>query len=143
MITDLDPEECVQLLRNNYIGRLAYDMGQGPFVIPVTYHYYDQTDSSILSYSLEGHKIDTMRINPSVCVQVDEIESITQWKSVLVHGELEVFSGIDAQNLLHEFSKGSRKSSPTNGIKTFSSFMNFQVNLVRKVLRQLCIALRL
>lgn len=109
MITDLNPEECVQLLRNNYIGRLAYVMGQGPYVIPVTYHYHDKTDNSILSYSLEGHKIDAMRINPSVCVQVDEIESITQWKSVLVHGEFEELSGIDARNLLHEFSKGVKE----------------------------------
>lgn len=106
MIKDLNTKECLKLLRKNYIGRLAYIMGESPYVIPITYYYYDATDNSIISYSLEGHKIDAMRKKQMVCLEVDEIESVTRWKSVLAHGDFEELSGIDAKNLLHQFSQG-------------------------------------
>lgn len=108
MIKDLGSGECIQLLCNNYIGHLAYIVGESPFVIPITY-YYDQSHNSIISYSLEGHKIDAMRKNRSVSLEVDEIESVNRWKSVLAHGKFEELSGIDAKNLLHEFSNGVKE----------------------------------
>ncbi len=106
MIKNLNQKECVELLSNNYIGRLAFIVGKTPYIIPITYYYYDQGDNSIISYSLEGHKIDAMRKNQSVSVEVDEIESISRWKSVLVHGQFEELKGIDAKSQLHEFSQG-------------------------------------
>ncbi len=109
MIKDLDSKECIKLLRNNYLGRLAYIMGENPYVIPITYYYYDQADSSIISYSLEGHKIDALRKKKSVSLEVDEIESVTRWKSVLVHGKFEELGGVHAKNLLREFSQGVKE----------------------------------
>lgn len=106
LIGDLDKKDCIELLRKNYIGRLAYIKGESPYVIPITYYYDDQTDNSIISYALEGHKIDAMRKNQSVSMEVDEIESVQKWKSVLVHGVFEELSGIDAKKLLREFSEG-------------------------------------
>lgn len=108
MIKDLGFGECIQLLCNNYIGHLAYIAGESPFVIPITY-YYDQSHNSIISYSQEGHKIDAMRKNRSVSMEVDEIESVNRWKSVLAHGKFEELSGIDAKHLLHEFSNGVKE----------------------------------
>ena len=109
MIKDLKHKKCLELLHNKYIGRLAYVRGENPYVVPITYYYYDKEDNSIISYSLEGHKIDAMRKKQMVALVVDEIESITDWKSVLVQGEFEELSGIDARNLLHEFAKGVKE----------------------------------
>lgn len=106
MIKDLDKKDCIELLQNNYIGRLAFISGETPYVIPITYYYYDEIDNCIISYALEGHKIDAMRENTSVSLEVDEIESVNKWKSVLILGAFEELSGIDAKNLLHEFSQG-------------------------------------
>lgn len=106
MIKDLNSEESIELLSKNYIGRLAYILGKTPYIIPITYYYNGQEDNSIISYSLEGHKIDAMRKKQLVALQVDEVASVTQWKSVLIHGEFEELSGIDAKNLLHQFSQG-------------------------------------
>ena len=108
MIKDLTSETCIELLRNNCIGRLAYIAHDVPFVIPITFYYY-QTNNSIISYSLEGHKINAMRKKHAVSLQVDEIETINQWKSVLVHGEFEELSGINAKKLLNEFSRGVKE----------------------------------
>lgn len=108
MIKDLNLEECDQLLRNNYIGHLAYIMDKSPYVIPMTY-YFDWQNNGLLSYSLEGHKIDAMRENESVSLEVDEIESVDRWKSVLVHGKFEELSGINAKILLHTFAQGVKE----------------------------------
>lgn len=107
MIQDMTHEECLGVLGANFIGRLAYIAASSPFVIPITYYYHQEpNNNSIISYSLEGHKIDSMRINGLVALQVDEIESVNQWRSVLVHGEFEELERIDAKKELREFSQG-------------------------------------
>ena len=101
----LQKKECLSILNNNYIGHLAYISGASPFVLPITY-YYDSTTNSITSYSSKGHKVKAMRKNPSVALGVDEIDSVKNWRSVMVHGTFEELEGIDAKHMLHEFSQG-------------------------------------
>lgn len=101
----LDTKECIQLLDENYIGRLAYIVGSSPYILPITYHY-DANSHTIISYSSKGHKIKAMRKNPSVALCVDEIDSVQDWRSVTVHGTYEELEGIDAKHLLRQFSEG-------------------------------------
>ncbi len=106
MVKDLKQEDCIELLRENYIGRLGYVIGKNPFVVPITYYYHEGKGNGIISYSLGGHKIDAMRNNRCISLQIDEIKSASHWKSVLVHGEFEELKQIDAKNLLRQFSQG-------------------------------------
>lgn len=108
MRRNLDKNECVAILEQNYIGHLSYISGGFPYIVPLTY-YYDAASNTITSYSSEGHKIKGMRKNTAVCFAVDEIESITKWRSVLTHGLFEELSRIDAKHNLHEFSEGVKK----------------------------------
>ncbi|RTE55225.1 flavin mononucleotide-binding protein [Arenibacter aquaticus] len=109
MFKDLNTEACKHLLDANYIGRIGYISKNNADIIPITY-YYDADQHSIISYSGEGFKIDAMRKNESVSFQVDEIESVNQWKSVLLYGTFEELSGSDAKRLLHKFSEGVKKN---------------------------------
>lgn len=97
-------KESINLLNENYIGHLAFIAEGTPYTIPITY-YYDQKDS-ILAYSGEGHKIDAMRKNPNVSLQVESIVGVQNWRSVLVHGVFEEMEGSDAKHLLRAFSDG-------------------------------------
>tara|TARA_R110002051_G_scaffold48308_2_gene95295 strand:- start:43457 stop:43918 length:462 start_codon:yes stop_codon:yes gene_type:complete len=108
MRRNLDKTECKALLAQNYIGRLAYISGGYPHIVPITY-FYDKDTNTITSYSSEGHKIQEMRKNASVCLFIDEIATITNWKSVLLQGTFEELSSIDARHMLHEFSEGVKK----------------------------------
>ena len=108
MIKKLNNKTCIDILRKNYIGRLAYIAKGEPYVIPVTYYYYND-NNYIISYSAEGHKIESMRINHCVSIEVDEITSINRWRSVLVHGLFEELERIDAKFLLHQFAEGVKK----------------------------------
>jgi len=126
MFKELSIEACKHLLAGNYIGRIGYISKNNADIIPITY-YYDADQHSIISYSGEGFKIDAMRKNESVSFQVDEIESVNQWQSVLVYGSYEELSGLDAKRLLHEFSEGVKKNiskkenSSPKFIREFSS----------------------
>ena len=108
MIQDLATKEGKQLLKDNYIGHLSYIYGEWPFSIPITY-YYIKAKNIIISYAAEGHKIKAMRKNPNVSLEVNEIDSVNHWRSVLVHGKFEELEGVDAKYYLHEFCDGVKE----------------------------------
>lgn len=108
MITTINKEECFKILNNNYIGHLAYIYNNAPFVIPITY-YYDKKNITIIGYTGEGHKTKALRVNNVVSLEVAEIQSVDDWKSILVHGTFEELEGPDAKYDLHKFSMGVKK----------------------------------
>lgn len=126
MIKNLDIKESLFVLENNYIGHLSYIYQNRPYVVPVTY-YYDQANNAIICYSGEGHKINAMRKNNAVSLQVAEIVTVNDWKSVLVHGTFEQHFGSDAKAYLHAFSLGvkdvimEKEHTKLNYISEFSS----------------------
>ena len=84
MKRDLTPEEIEQLLVDSNYGHLGCIDGKEPYVVPITYVYDDDV---IYSFAFEGRKIDVMRKNPHVCVQVDHVMPDTeQWKSAIAWG---------------------------------------------------------
>lgn len=104
----LDKTENLQLIRNNYIGSLGYIYQNRPFVVPITY-FYNTEQKNIICYSAIGHKINAMRKNHFVSLSVTDIESINEWKSVLIQGMYEECSGSEAKALLHQFSLGVKE----------------------------------
>lgn len=108
MIKTLDTTECQRILRNNYIGYLAYIYNNRPFVVPITF-YYDVLENVIIGYSGNGHKTKALRNNTAVSLEVAEIESVSDWESVQVHGTYREFEGSAAKINLHKFSEGVKK----------------------------------
>ncbi|MCX7546721.1 pyridoxamine 5'-phosphate oxidase family protein [Xanthomarina sp. F1114] len=105
MIKNLETKECHFILENNYIGHLGYISENIPYVVPITY-FFDKKENHIICYSAEGHKIQAMRKNKQVSLQVANVHSINQWKSVIVHGHSELHFGNEARTYLHDFSLG-------------------------------------
>jgi uncharacterized protein len=105
MIKDLDAKEQLLLLSTNYIGNLGYSYQHKSFVVPITY-FYNEEQNNIICYSAEGHKIKALRKNNSASLSVSDIDSVNDWKSVLVHGTYEEHQGAAAKALLHQFSLG-------------------------------------
>ncbi|MCX7551730.1 pyridoxamine 5'-phosphate oxidase family protein [Xanthomarina sp. F2636L] len=126
MITDLETKECHFILENNYIGHLGYISENKPYVVPITY-FFDKKEDHIICYSAEGHKIQAMRKNKQISLQVGEVHSVNQWKSVLVHGDFELHFGNEARAYLHVFSLGIKhiitetEFQKVNFIREFSS----------------------
>ncbi|WP_298493657.1 pyridoxamine 5'-phosphate oxidase family protein [uncultured Algibacter sp.] len=105
MIINLDKKESLYLLSHNYIGYISYISQNRPFVVPITY-FFDSSNNTLICYSGEGHKISAMRQNNFVSLCVTDINTSSNWKSVLVHGSYSELSGSNAKTHLHEFSLG-------------------------------------
>lgn len=84
VINKLTPEECKTILSGAGLARLACALENQPYVIPI-YVAYD--GSNIYAFSTLGQKVEWMRANPKVCLQVDEIQSHEKWVSVVVNGQ--------------------------------------------------------
>lgn len=126
MITSLDLSSCSEILKNNYIGNLAYICNNEPYVIPITY-FYNAEEKYIICYSGMGHKVCAMRKQTKVSMSVTEILAADTWKSVLAHGTYKEVNGIDAKAFLHQFSLGikdiilQREHKDLDYISEFSS----------------------
>ncbi len=108
-IKTMEISECLELLGENYIGRLGYISGKTPHINPITY-FFDAEDKCILSYSAPGYKIEAMQRHRAVAFQVDQILSIQSWRSVLVQGNFEELEGSTAKKYLHRFAEGVQKT---------------------------------
>jgi uncharacterized protein len=85
-IRELTAEECVVMLQATNLGRLACVRYNSPYIVPIYYDYYDD---ALYSFATVGKKIQWMRTNPRVCVEVDDIVDQFNWTTVVVKGKYE------------------------------------------------------
>ncbi|MFY9574908.1 MAG: pyridoxamine 5'-phosphate oxidase family protein [Blastocatellia bacterium] len=86
LIQEMTLEECRDALTRADVARLACEMDGQPYAVPV-YLTYDGI--YLFGFATMGYKIDCMRANPLVCVEIDDIKSQNQWVSVVVFGTYE------------------------------------------------------
>jgi nitroimidazol reductase NimA-like FMN-containing flavoprotein (pyridoxamine 5'-phosphate oxidase superfamily) len=95
----LTPEQISNILHSQSICRIGFIDNLQPYIIPVNY-YFD--GKHFYCQSQEGMKLKAMRKNPNVCVQVDIINSMNNWQSVLAIGQFEELKGDDADKMRKE-----------------------------------------
>jgi uncharacterized protein len=93
MLGILNTRQIDQVLRSEVVGHLGCFHEGRSYVVPVTYVYDGEC---IYGHSANGMKLRMMRANPQICFQVDRIENLTTWVSVIVWGEFEELAS-DAQ----------------------------------------------
>lgn len=86
----LSAEENIQLLERNLFGHMACAVKNEAYLVPITYAF---SDGYIYGHSKLGKKIEMMRKNPRVCIQVEEVKSFFNWKSVIIWGKYEELKG--------------------------------------------------
>jgi uncharacterized protein len=86
MIVTLKEQQALTILAEKRLGRLGCVVNGDPYIVPINYFY---EDGCIYSHSLAGLKITALRENPRACLQVDEIASELNWRSVLAFGNFE------------------------------------------------------
>lgn len=86
MIDILTDDQIDQVLASQVVGRIGCHSEGKTYIMPVAYAF---DGTHIYAHSRVGLKIHIMRKNPSVCFQVDVIENLANWRSVLIDGEFE------------------------------------------------------
>ena len=86
LIHEMTKDECCAALGSANIGRLACARDGQPYVVPM---YYSYDGKHIYAFSTLGQKIEWMRSNPLVCLEIDDRKSHFQWMCVIVSGRYE------------------------------------------------------
>jgi hypothetical protein len=88
LIHELTPAECSDFLSRMTLGRLGCALGNQPYVVPIHYSF-DAERNCLYGFSMIGQKIEWMRKNPRVCVEVEETSDRKKWTTVIVFGRYE------------------------------------------------------
>lgn len=86
MLGVLNEKEIEDVLVRNVTGRIGCTDGQRIYVVPVSYAY---NNKYVIAHSKEGMKIDMMRKYSQVCFEVDEMQDLANWRSVIGWGQYE------------------------------------------------------
>jgi nitroimidazol reductase NimA-like FMN-containing flavoprotein (pyridoxamine 5'-phosphate oxidase superfamily) len=134
MLGVLSENEIEDVLKQQAIGRIGCHADGITYVVPINYVY---KDGYVYGHSAEGKKIDMLRSNPQVCFQVDDIESITQWKSVITWGVYEeITDGKEMQKAMQEIIRhimpriNDNNAHPSHGITESESDIGTSVDLI-------------
>ena len=85
-IRQLTRAEGCALFRRNHVGRVAYSLHDRVDIEPV--HYVFHGDSLYIRTS-RGSKLSELRHHPYVAFEVDEADSLFEWRSAVAHGPVE------------------------------------------------------
>jgi hypothetical protein len=95
MIGDLNFKEVEEVLKDQLIGRIGCHSNGVTYIVPVSYAY---NEPYVYIHSLEGKKIDMMRNNPEVCFEVDVMNDMANWKSVISWGTFEEITRMEERD---------------------------------------------
>lgn len=87
---ELDRAQMEALLARNHVGRIAYSFRDRVDIEPLHYVY---DDGWLYGRTEPGSKVATLEHHHWVAFEVDEVESILSWRSVVVHGAFYPLSG--------------------------------------------------
>src|SRR5690349_1072688 len=73
VIHELTPAECAEVLSRANLARLACCRMNQPYIVPVSFAY-DPRQACLFSFSAIGKKVEWMRENPSVCLEVEDVD---------------------------------------------------------------------
>jgi nitroimidazol reductase NimA-like FMN-containing flavoprotein (pyridoxamine 5'-phosphate oxidase superfamily) len=85
-IQEMTEDECREVLAGGNVARLACALNNQPYVVPIR---VDLQGQFLYGYATLGQKIEWMRQNPLVCVEIDELNAHGDWVSVIVIGRYE------------------------------------------------------
>lgn len=81
----LTPDQCLEVLQRNHVGRIAYRDGDRVDIQPLG---YVANSRWLFMRSAHGTRLSALMKDPYVALEVDEIEGPFDWRSVVVHGTI-------------------------------------------------------
>jgi nitroimidazol reductase NimA-like FMN-containing flavoprotein (pyridoxamine 5'-phosphate oxidase superfamily) len=87
-IREMTEQECRAMMTGENVVRLACARNNQPYIVPIHLDL-DLDGNHLYGYATLGQKIEWMRENPLVCLEIDELTSDGHWASVVISGHYE------------------------------------------------------
>ena len=101
---EMDESECLELIARNHVGRVAYARGNHIDLEPIHYVY---SDGWLYGRTSAGKKIEMTGYSWwPVAFEVDEVEDLFRWRSVVVHGGFYTIPPDGSGHEVEEWTKG-------------------------------------
>ena len=88
LIHELTARECASVLARATIGHLGCSRDGQPYVVPISFSF-DEEHGCVYGFSTVGQKVEWMRENPRVCLEVEDVADKDHWQTVIVFGRYE------------------------------------------------------
>jgi uncharacterized protein len=85
LIHDLTADDCAGILTRTHVGHLACAKDGQPYIVPIHFSF-DADQRCVYSVATVGQKIEWMRANPRVCLEVEDIADKDHWQTVVLSG---------------------------------------------------------
>jgi nitroimidazol reductase NimA-like FMN-containing flavoprotein (pyridoxamine 5'-phosphate oxidase superfamily) len=85
-LREMTLNECLNHLARTSLGRLACAHQNQPYVTPI---YFAYREPCLYGFTTPGLKVEWMRLNPLVCIEVDQVDQRNQWMSIVIFGRYE------------------------------------------------------
>jgi uncharacterized protein len=95
-LQNMTQAECLVMLEAAHFGHLACSNEGQPYIVPIYFAFQSRV---AYSFSMPGRKVEWMRKNPKVCLQVEEWPSKGSWRSVVLNGN---FQELPDDDVWHE-----------------------------------------
>ena len=86
MFGSLNEKGIEHVLKSQLVGRIGCHADNKTYIVPICYAY---EENCIYGRTFEGLKVNMMRENPKVCFQIENLEGMGKWQSVICWGEYE------------------------------------------------------
>jgi len=90
MLGALSDRQIERVLHDAVVGRIGTSAEGKTYVVPITFVY---DGDSIYGHSLLGQKIAMMRKNPRVCFETEQIDDLSNWRTVIAQADFEELNG--------------------------------------------------
>lgn len=120
MFGELNNEQIEQVLLANVVGRIGCYADGKVYVVPVTYVY---ENGVVIGHTGEGLKVSMLRKNPECCFEIDAMQNMANWQSVIAWGTFEELHNDEAAAAMTKLIgrlmplMASETSQPTHGLE--------------------------
>jgi nitroimidazol reductase NimA-like FMN-containing flavoprotein (pyridoxamine 5'-phosphate oxidase superfamily) len=88
LIQELTPTQCADVLERMNLARLGCSKDGQPYIVPILFSF-DRDRGCVYCFSTIGQKVQWMRENPLVCLEIDDVHDKNHWQSVVIFGRYE------------------------------------------------------
>ena len=94
MLGTLTATQIEEVLRSETVARIGCHADGRTYVVPLCYAY---DGGCAYGHTAEGMKIRMMREEPRVCLEVEHVDDLGNWRSVIAWGRYEELTGPEAE----------------------------------------------